>query len=118
LDPSKYLIWNVRGLNNRCRRDNVKTLVLNVKPAVIYFQETKLSSINAFDMLSILGTGYSNYVYSPAQGTRGGILVTWRDGVYSCINDVVRGFSVSLLLEEDSGCSFGSLVCTTLTKTI
>jgi hypothetical protein len=80
MDPSNHLIWNVRCLNNRSKRDNVKTLVFNVKSTVVCFQETKLSSIIAFDILSILGTGYSNFVYSPTQGTKGGILVAWRDG--------------------------------------
>jgi exonuclease III len=91
----------VRGLNDRSRRDIVKSFVLSIKPMIVWLQETKLCSISAFDILSILGAGYNNFVYTPAHGTRGGILVACRDGVYSSIGSLVRDFSVSVKLQED-----------------
>jgi exonuclease III len=93
----------VRGLNDRSRRDIVKSFVLSIKPMIVWLQETKLCSISAFDILSILGAGYNNFVYTPAHGTRGGILVACRDGVYSSIGSLVRDFSVSVKLQEESG---------------
>jgi exonuclease III len=57
-----FLVWNVRGLNDRSKRDCVKTLVLSLKPSIVCLQETKLSSISVFDVLSILGAGFSNFV--------------------------------------------------------
>jgi exonuclease III len=103
MDQCNFLIWNVRGLNSRARRDNVKTLVLDIKPSLICLQETKMSNIFDFDILSILGAGYSNFVFSPAQGTRGGILVAWRHGVFTHNIHVIREYSVSIQLQEASG---------------
>ena len=96
MDQCNFLIWNVRGLNSRARRDNVKTLVLDIKPSLICLQETKMSNIFDFDILSILGAGYSNFVFSPAQGTRGDILVAWRDGVFTPNNHGITEYSVSI----------------------
>jgi exonuclease III len=64
MDSSCFLIWNVRGLNDRVKRDSVKSLVVDIRPSIICLQETKLCSISDFDILSILGSGFSNFVYS------------------------------------------------------
>jgi exonuclease III len=71
MDSSGILIWNVRGLNDRAKRDAVKSLVLDTKPSIVCLQETKLCSISDFDILSILGSAYCNFVFNPAHGTRG-----------------------------------------------
>jgi hypothetical protein len=71
MNQSNFLIWNVRSLNDRPRRDCVKSEVLSSKPLSVCLQETKLSSISAFDVLSILGVGYGNFVFCPTHGTRG-----------------------------------------------
>jgi hypothetical protein len=54
MEPSCFLIWNVRGLNDRSKIDSVKSLVLDIKPSIL--QETKLCCISDFDILSILGS--------------------------------------------------------------
>ena len=35
MDSNGILIWNVRGLNDRAKRDSVKTLVLDIKPSIV-----------------------------------------------------------------------------------
>jgi hypothetical protein len=35
MEYSCFLIWNVRGLNDRAKRDSVKTLVLDIKPSIV-----------------------------------------------------------------------------------
>jgi exonuclease III len=103
MDSSCFLIWNVRGLNDRVKRDSVKSLVVDIGPSIICLQETKLFSISDFDILSILGSGFSKFVYSPAIGTRGGVLVSWRDGVFSSLALVIKQFSVLVKLQEENG---------------
>lgn len=71
MDSSGFLIWNVRGLNDRAKRDSVKSLVFDIKPSIVCLQETKLCSISDFVIISFLGLGYSNFVYNPTHGTRG-----------------------------------------------
>jgi exonuclease III len=68
MENNCFLIWNVRGLNDRAKRGSVKTLVLDIKPSIVCLQETKLCPILDFDILSILGSGFSNFVSSSAKG--------------------------------------------------
>jgi hypothetical protein len=35
MEYSCFLIWNVRGLNDRAKRDSVKTLVLDIKHSIV-----------------------------------------------------------------------------------
>jgi hypothetical protein len=77
------LIWNVRGFNDRAKRDSIKSLVLDLKPSLLCLPETKLNSSSANDVLSILGASFVGFIFCPASRTRGGILVAWRDGCFS-----------------------------------
>jgi len=40
------MCWNMRGLNTTARRDNVRTLVADVRPHIVCLVETKLQSVN------------------------------------------------------------------------
>ena len=84
----------MRGLNNCAKRDSIKSLVLDTMPSIVCLQETKLSSISDFD---------SNFIFSPAIGTRGGILVAWRDRNLSTGVSVIKEFSVSVQFQLLSG---------------
>lgn len=99
MDQAKFLIWNVRGLNDRARRDNVRKVVDCVKPAVVCLQETKLSYISDWEVRSFLGRVFSKFVYLPAQATRGGILVAWRED-FTGIQWRVHRHSVSVKFSE------------------
>jgi exonuclease III len=94
------LIWNVRGLNDRARRDTVHQVVQSCGPIIVCLQETKLALISDFDVLSILGQGYS-YVYLAAQETRGGILVAWRSEMISVESHRILLHSVSVKFQAD-----------------
>ena len=72
MDFSSILIWNVWGLNDRGRRDNLRKLVDDLRPCVVCLQETKLSHISEWDVASFLGREFSKFVFLPAQQTRGG----------------------------------------------
>lgn len=101
MDPSKVLIWNVRGLNDRGRRDTVRKMVDSCRPSLICLQETKLSVISERDVLSILGRDFRHFVDLPAQGTLGGILVAWRDGALESAHWRVQRHSVSVNFKTD-----------------
>jgi len=81
--PCNVLIWNVRGLNDKARRDAIRQTVQSCQPALVCLQEMKLSHILVHDVLSILGQAFQSFVYLPAQETRGGILVAWRNEVFT-----------------------------------
>jgi exonuclease III len=76
MSSGSILVWNVRGLNARARRDVVRELVASEHPSIVCLQETKLHVISPFDLMQIVGLGFE-YFYLPAKGTRGGILLAW-----------------------------------------
>jgi exonuclease III len=118
MDSSCFLIWNVRGLNDRVKRDSVKSLVVDIRPSIICLQETKLCSISDFDVLSILGSGFSNFVYSPAIGTIGGC---WYPGVMELFHlwlQLSSNFRFQLNCKRKMVRAGGSLECMVLTRTI
>ena len=75
MDNLIILSWNVRSLNDRALRDNVHTLVDDVRASIVFLQETKLDDVPATLMLSMLGVRFANFTYIPASNTRGGVLV-------------------------------------------
>ena len=100
MDRANVLIWNVRGLNDRARRDNLRKVVDDSKPAVVCLQETKLSNITERDVTTFLGRDFTNFVFLPAQQTRGGILVAWKEGNFEVSQHRVHRHSVSVLFSN------------------
>ena len=100
MDRANVLIWNVRGLNDRARRDNLRKVVDDSKPAVVCLQETKLSNITERDVTTFLGRDFTNFVFLPAQQTRGGILVAWKEGSFEVSQHRVHRHSVSVLFSN------------------
>jgi len=78
MDPSKILIWNVRGLNSLSRQDSLRTLVDSSRSDIVCVQETKIAGISRRIILSALGSDFSDYVALPSAGASGGILIAWR----------------------------------------
>jgi exonuclease III len=68
--------WNVRGLNNPARRKAVLDFLADKHCNLICLQETKLEIIDQQIVRETLGPRFQeNFVYKPAEGTRGGILI-------------------------------------------
>ena len=101
MDNINFLIWNARGLNDRARRDSVRKVVDSCKPALVCIQETKLAVITQRDVISMLGRDFQDFVYLAAQGTRGGILVAWRQGILTSDQYRVHRHSVSIRFRID-----------------
>lgn len=74
---------------------------------VVCLQETKLTYISDFDVSSIMGQGFSSYVYLPAQETRGGILVAWRGDLTSAESHRVHRHSVTVKFQILRGKKLG-----------
>lgn len=70
MDISNILIWNVRGLNRKSRRDSVRALIAAANPQLVCLQETKVQSMSQRILLSTLGADLDHHVELPAQGTR------------------------------------------------
>jgi exonuclease III len=67
------LSWNVRGMNNGARQEELRQMVPSYKPDLICLQETKLDNIFAATVSNSLGSRFEdNFVFKLAEGTGGG----------------------------------------------
>lgn len=82
MDSENILIWNVRGLNDRARRDALGLLVATERVSLLCIQETKLAAIGDRLIMQMLGSSFE-YAYLPASRTRGGVLVAWRRNIWT-----------------------------------
>ena len=89
LTNSSCFVWNVRGLNDRTRRNVVKEFVLLLKPTIVCIQETKLSSICNNVAVEIVGASF-DYDFVPADGAAGGIMLAWAHDCWS-VDSLHRG---------------------------
>jgi hypothetical protein len=71
MDHPNVLVWNVRGLNEKARRDNVRLIMDSCRLALVCLQETKLASFSVGDILSLLGQDLRKHVFLPVNSTRG-----------------------------------------------
>jgi hypothetical protein len=71
MDNISVLCWNVRGLNDSARRDTVRSLVDDMRPAIVCLQETKLNVISEFVVFGMLWVNFREFAYLPASDTRG-----------------------------------------------
>ena len=74
MNPSKILIWNVRGLNSTARQDSLRSLVESTKADIMCIQETKMEIISKQILISALGSSFSHFSFAPSVGASGGIL--------------------------------------------
>jgi hypothetical protein len=84
----EFLSWNPCGLNDSAKRDAVRELVDSLRVNLVCFQETKMAVINRFivNLNQCLGPSIDGYVYLPAEGTHGGILLAWNSAVLNVSN--------------------------------
>lgn len=78
MNPSTILVWNVRGLNQRDRRNSIRDVILSSNADIVCLQETKVENLSQHLFLSVFGPAYDNFIVLPANGTRGGLLIAWK----------------------------------------
>jgi len=88
------LVWNVRGLNSRARRNAVGELVSQERVSLISLQETKLDACDDVLVRQMLGSLF-DFVALPACNTCGGILLAWRRDTWAVSNTSFRNFSLT-----------------------
>jgi hypothetical protein len=92
-------VWNVRGLNERARRNVVREFLVLEKPTLVCLQETKLPAVCNVLAAEILGVGF-DYACLPSVGASGGILLGWRRERWTASDLVFGRFALSARLKE------------------
>ena len=111
MDPKKLraLSANVRGLNSSGRRDTVRDLASDANATIACLQETKLEVVDRRVIVESLGVDFAdNFVYLPAVGTRGGIILAARGNVFSLAAAGSTGNTISATItDREDGSTWG-----------
>jgi exonuclease III len=91
----KIVTWNVRGLNDREKRLQIKNLIKMWKADVICLQETKLELVSRSLVKSLWGCHYVDWAVIGSVGASGGILVMWDRRVVEKVEEAIGQYSVS-----------------------
>jgi exonuclease III len=76
----KLLNWNVRGINNLAKRQVVLLFISSLECNFVCLQETKVEVVTRALVIENLGPRFGdNFIFLPADGTRGGILIACSD---------------------------------------
>ena len=95
----RLLSWNVRGLNNPQKREICKNLLKEWKCDIVYFQETKLASLNSLVVRSLWVSPFLDWVVLDAINTARGVLLVWDKRVFEKVDCAIGLFSINVLLK-------------------
>jgi exonuclease III len=110
MDLYKVLIWNVHGLNRKARRDAIRDMIASTRPDLVCLQEMKNEAISRCMVMSMLGADFGEFIVLSMDGTRGGILLSWKGSVCQHINSRIDTFSLSVQFAHGEGFCGGSRV--------
>ena len=91
----KILSWNVRELNDRDKRLQVRSLIKQWGADIICLQETKLEQVTRRIVRSLWDIHHVDWMFLGFVGASGGILLMWDRRVVEKIDEVVGDFLVS-----------------------
>jgi hypothetical protein len=103
-EPSfKVVVWNTRGLNDPARRTAVRVAVGDAGASVVCVSESKLQSVTSFDIVECFGPRFDGFVYLPALGTAGGVIIAWCTDDVNVLASREDRFSLSIQLSHANG---------------
>ena len=84
-----FLVWNVRGLNNPARRAVVRSVIFNNNVSVLCLQESKLEFVDLGIVQQFCGSRFSDFIFAPSVGTRGGLILAWDNAMVDFCNPII-----------------------------
>jgi exonuclease III len=91
----RIISWNVRGLNCKIKRSQIKNALKLWKGEVICLQETKLENISRSVVRSLWSNRFADWKFLESEGASGGVLIMWDKRVAE-VQDCVKGqFTIS-----------------------
>jgi hypothetical protein len=86
---------NVRGSSDPKKCDIVKEMLLNHPSDLVLLQETKLSPINHFKVISFLTSTLQNFTSVDAFNASRGILTAWNSSNLKLLSTLSKTYSIS-----------------------
>ena len=87
MDSTTYRNWhalclNVRGLNSEARQRDVRAKIEESQCSIVCLQETKCADFDIRKIRSFCPRRFDTFVFAPAVGASGGILVVWNSSIF------------------------------------
>ncbi|XP_066323872.1 uncharacterized protein [Miscanthus floridulus] len=92
------LTWNVRGLGQDDKCDDVLMELITASATIVGLQETKLSSLTPSKARSFLPARLSSYISKDEVGAAGGIVLAWDPSIFYLCSSSHSPFSISTVL--------------------
>lgn len=86
------LSWNFRGINNSISRRNLRSLVSNTRPMLIFLQETKCVVWDSILKESVWDCQGHGWLISPSIGQSGGLLTSWDASTLSLVDSLINRY--------------------------
>lgn len=93
-----FLSWNVRGLGQTDRCEDVLSALISQRPTVAALQETKLTTLTPSKKKLFLPSRLASCATRPSIGASGGILTAWDSSVLSLCSSNANEFSLTVKL--------------------
>jgi hypothetical protein len=97
--------WNVRGLGDVVKCDNVKASLVPTRMGLLGLQETKLGPVSAAKAGSFLPLDLRNFISVDAVGASGGLVSAWDHSLFGLVDSSPSQWALSLdlSLNNDGG---------------
>lgn len=94
--PVTILTWNVHGLGEKCKCDNIWLMLPSYLPAITCFQETLPQHIDTFKAATFLPHLLaSSFAFSPSSDASRGILTAWNPNFLTLTASSSQHFSLT-----------------------
>ena len=90
--------WNVRGLGQSCRCDDVLAELISSRPTFACLQETKLAQVTPAKRKTFLPVRMSSFAARPSAGAAGGILTAWDANSCTVTDTLERPYSLTVFV--------------------
>jgi len=90
------LSWNVRGINSSWKWDSVRNKIVDSLCDIVCLQETKKEVIDATFLRKICHATFTSHVFLPSVGVSGGILIAWKESLFSGLMTDHNNFSLTM----------------------
>ena len=84
-----FIVWSVQGLYNPARRRRIRVVVQASSASVLCIQKSKLSAVSMSVVQESIGANFSDFLFALADGTRGGLVLTWNSQVVTITNSII-----------------------------
>lgn len=77
------LNWNIRGINSESKHNAIRQKIDESNCAIYFLQETKREHFDHSSIRTFAPKKFDKFVFSPSQGSSGGIIMGWNSSIFS-----------------------------------